>query len=208
LGVVAGYVVWQRRKPTLKSGSVVVSTMKVRQVTRLSSKAQLVAVEVQGRTLLLGTTDVSITHLGWLEDVTLHSDLDGQFADGEGSPESTRGVASSPTTRGTPLDNVAARRALPTDEPRERRVEDASNGPSRFRELLADAIGIVPKRGAKKTKAAPVDELVAATRDRYIGSGPGNGRPPQRQGPISAANLIDVEGQAKGLVARLNRSDV
>jgi flagellar biogenesis protein FliO len=181
--------------------------MKVRQVTRLSAKAQLVAVEVQGRTLLLGATDVSITHLGWLDEEPGDADFNGDASDGELPREPTRGTPVTTSARGLPTRSVASRRAAMGAVEAEASQHESGQGTSRFRELLADAMGIAPKR-TKKHPTAPADEVAAATRDRYVGSQATGARPVRQQEPASSTNLVDVEGQAKGLVARLNRPQV
>ncbi|MGC4064331.1 MAG: flagellar biosynthetic protein FliO [Polyangiaceae bacterium] len=208
LGAVAGYVLWRRRRLSPRPTQASVTAMRIRQVTRLSAKAQLVAVEVQGRTLLLGATDVSITNLGWLDEDPGVAGFDGDSADGELPRESPRGAAVVSSRQGQPTRNLATRHTSAGDFEGESSKRESGQGTSRFRELLADAMGIAPKRGAKKQPSAPVDEVAAATQDRYVGSSAAGANQARDREPASPSNLVDVEGQAKGLVARLNRPKV
>jgi flagellar biogenesis protein FliO len=183
--------------------------MKVVAATRLSAKAQIVAVQIQGRTLLVGATDNQVTHLGWLDtdDVDREGFDDGAPTDAS-EPEAPRGTQ-------------ATNRALGPGEEREsaagvtRSARSASDSKaSRFRELLADAIGIPPKRNPAAIRSgqvarvakAPVDELVEAAEDRYVGSDVRRLQTQRMRRELTHTSaMLDIEGQAQGLVARLNR---
>lgn len=192
-----GFAVYKRRGLTRKPKLAGVSSMRIVSMTRLSAKAQVVALEVQGRTLLLGATDTQITRLGWLDEEAEQGD----FATDDGDPDNPKDrfeVHSPPThTAARKPPNFAIDRA-----------KMSPSKPSRFRELLADAIGLGPKGNSVKSRVepAPVDELVAAAEDRYVGREPQRIQTQRmRRESTQTAALINVEGQAKGLVARLNR---
>lgn len=209
-----GFLLWKRRD-TKGTSAGSVSKMKILSVTRLSTKAQIVAVEIQGRTLLVGATDTTVTRLGWLEDPEPSIEEAPEDEDDDG-PSTNYGR---PQTRGQGLaaaSRPAARaeavaRPVPAKAKAAPRATSQSSGPSRFRELLADAIGIEPRVNPRKpqedTRAA-VDEIAATTRDRYVGRTESrqNTQKITRSLPRTTA-LIDVEGQAKGLLARLNRPE-
>lgn len=195
-----GVALYKRRRVSGRVITANVSTMRISAVTRISPKAQIVAVEVQGRVLLLGATDTHITRLGWLDDVTGNDTVE----DEDESEDEVR------------VADVVSPTKLPA---RRERVAHLSNAKSttgsaplrkssRFRELLADAIGLTPQTGSAPPPvvSAPVDELVAGAEDRYVGRDAQSIHTQRiRRESTNTAALIDVEGQAKGLVARLNR---
>lgn len=205
----AGFAVWKRKRVRQAQPAVVPSRIQITSVTKLSPKAQLMVATVNGRSMLLGVTDATVTRITWLDGA---DDEDEDAEDDEQSVGKRVSARENQATRGEgdiyPNRFAASRSA--DAEPRKAlpvlaKGTKSRKQPSRFREVLADAIGLgsnvtSPARLAK----APVDELVAATSDRYVG---GDTRTAARQAPRGVANgpLIDVEGQAAGLVARLNR---
>ena len=201
-----GFAWWKRRSGSRRVPTTNVSTMRISAVTRLSSRAQVVALEVQGRTLLIGATDTSITRLGWLDElpeVDLDEEEDERGFRTEKSPARTTLARTSSVKSPVHAERVSSLSKAPIIK-----VETAARKPSRFRELLADAIGIQPKGNSTKhtIASAPVDELVAAAEDRYVGHDTGLTHTQRmRRESTNTTALIDIEGQAKGLVARLNR---
>ncbi len=205
----AGFAVWKRRQTRLSSPIAAASQVRISGVTKLSPKAQLIVATVNGRSMLLGVTDASINRLMW---------LDGSDDDGADDDQPSFGRDSSgdePPLQGPgdlyPNQSVSRR---PASANRGKAPVSAAKSaqtrrqPSKFRELLADAIGLTPKAAplVEVTQKAPVDDLVAATADRYVGRDTrrmNTARLGQRTAP--SGPLIDVEGQAAGLVARLNR---
>jgi flagellar biogenesis protein FliO len=180
--------------------------MRILSVTRLSSKAQVVALEVQGRTLLIGATETQITRLGWLDDansgeVDVEDDErdDAPVSVDERSTQSRTNICHEPLLQAKKLVNANESRA---------KTKAKVKKTSRFRELLADAIGLVPASSIAKSEvnSAPVDELVSAAEDRYLGNYSQRTQTQRmRRESNQTSALIDIEGQAKGLVARLNR---
>lgn len=206
----AGFAVWKRRQTRRSSPIAAASQIKISGVTKISPKAQLIVATVNGRSMLLGVTDASINRLMWLDGSDdAGADDDRPSADRDSSddepvlqgagdlyPNQTSSRRPASATRGK-VPVLAAKNAQNRRQP------------SRFRELLADAIGLTPRAAplVEVTPKAPVDDLVAGTADRYVGRDTrrmNTARLGQRTAP--AGSLIDVEGQAAGLVARLNRS--
>lgn len=200
---VGGWAIYRRRSSLAGAPVPTITKMRVTAATRLSSKAQIVAIQVQGRTLLVGVTDAQITRLGWLDD----DDLAPELTEDDAFPEAPAPVV--PNRSQSPSRQLSQRetRGQQPAEKREGGVVLRAKT-SRFREVLADAIGLPPKRIAAEPRVprAPVDELVDAAEDRYVGR---DARQTQtdlvRREPTRKSAMIDVEGQAQGLVARLNR---
>lgn len=209
----SGLALWKRRRTSRPKSNAPPSQIQITGVARLSSRAQLMVATVNGKSMLLGVTDANITRLMWLESPN------GEGKGGRRAPESSRAASEDPASldlypnqlsRQARLAAVRHRAAAarpsalatpspsPTAKPRQT---------SRFREILADAIGLEPKVSPVSPLAkAPVDELTAHTEDRFIATN--TIRLPtaqQTQRMNAASSLIDVEGQAAGLVARLNR---
>jgi len=219
LAGLGGFLIWKRRKMHASATPAAVSKMRILAVTRLSSKAQIVAVEIQGRTLLVGSTDSNVTRLGWLDEPGPALDEDDEDEPAErptyGRPKPfAQGKPATTQRLDRPLahaqNGTAKAKATASSVARPTKPMKAKK-PSRFRELLADAIGLEPRRTTVNLTAdvAPVDELVAATEDRYVGrEAPRANTQRIRRDANNSTALIDVEGQAKGLVARLNRSSI
>ncbi|MET0790637.1 MAG: flagellar biosynthetic protein FliO [Polyangiaceae bacterium] len=155
--------------------------------TKLGGRAQLVLAEVDGRRILLGVTDSSVRKLGWLEEV--------QSAEAEDFA-----LAPRPRLVAAGVD-LAARpaRAAAEYEP-----EPAAAPKRSFRDLLASAVGNIGHRPEDDSVALT---LAAETKDTFTRSTP-------RSAPLAAERrpdarktgnpqMIDLEGQAKGLLARL-----
>ena len=163
--------------------------------TKLGGRAQLVLAEVEGRKILLGVTDSSVRKLGWLE-------ADAQTAEEE---EFALGPRPRLVAAGVNLAGRASRAAL--EEEPEADLDVAPAVPKRsFRDLLASAVGNIGNRPDHDSAALT---LAAETQDTFTRSAP---RPAQdtqarRAEPARRAatgpQMIDLEGQAKGLLARL-----
>jgi flagellar biogenesis protein FliO len=201
-----GYAVYKRRNITKSAKIANVSAMRILSVTRLSPKAQVVALEVQGRTLLVGATETQITRLGWLDN-TNSDDVDVEDDERDDAPTSVEERSPQLRTNLRHETNGSIKKVVDGNESRAKTKAQVKKT-SRFRELLADAIGLVPASSIVKSdlNKAPVDELVHAAEDRYLGN---HSQSTQTQRMRRESNqtsaLIDIEGQAKGLVARLNR---
>jgi flagellar biogenesis protein FliO len=152
--------------------------LRVLGMTKLGGRAQLVLAEVAGRKILLGVTDASVNKLGWLE-----SD------DEDEAPQ----IAVRPRVLAGP--ERAPRIVAPEPTPPPKRS---------FRDLLASAVGNL---GRPDDDSAAVT-IAAETRDTFTRSTPRANEPrasePRRVEPRKAGpQMLDVEGQAKGLLARL-----
>jgi flagellar biogenesis protein FliO len=204
-----GFAVWKRKQARRSSPIVSASQIKIAGVTKLSPKAQLIVATVNGRSMLLGVTDASINRLMWL-DGSGDEDTDD---DRPSSDRDSTGYFEAPENVGQVYpNNSMARRTTGANQGRDPTLtaknSQARRRPGKFRELLADAIGLTPRVAlAVEVSKAPVDELLARAEDRYVGRDTrrmNTARLGQRTAPT--APLIDIEGQAAGLVARLNRS--
>jgi len=192
-----GYALYRRRRGVkLPHTRQVLGELSVVAATRVGPKSQVVLVRVGTRHLLVGATDSSVNSLGWLEDApSSHSsgehdrlNPDQELLDDDLGPldDGSSTGSSRPNSHSTPRART-----------------------SRFREVLADAIGLgVPARPepARRTspKLTPAELLAERTTDRFTRttSAPSTGR---RRPTVSEVSLLDVEGQARGLVSRLER---
>ncbi len=149
--------------------------------TKLGGRAQLVLAEVNGRKILLGVTDNSVRKLGW---------MDAEQAEEEELPA---GRASALGGRG-----CGSRRSFAAHAGRTR----AGSGQA----LLSGSTGV--RRG--EPRSPPDDDsaaliLAAETQDTFTRGAPRTGEPRRPEAARKNGNpqMIDLEGQAKGLLARL-----
>ena len=142
--------------------------------TKIGGRAQLVLAEVAGRKILLGVTDASVNKLGWLES-------DDQEEDAPQIAVRPRVLAG--------LER-AARVVTPEPAPPPKRS---------FRDLLASAVGNI---GRPDDDSAAVS-IAAETRDTFTRSTPRASEPRRVESRKAGPQMLDVEGQAKGLLARL-----
>jgi flagellar biogenesis protein FliO len=151
--------------------------------TKLAGRAQLVLAEVNGRQILLGVTDSSVKKLGW---------LDAEPAEQQELVPSARPRL---VTAGVDLAGQTAWVAAPPA---------AAPAPVKrsFRDLLASA---VDNLGARPEADSAALTLAAETEDTFTRSTPRAAEPRRAQAPLKNGNpqMIDLEGQAKGLLARL-----
>lgn len=178
---VLGGTAWYLRSKKNKAPQGRLAQLRVVGATKLGGRAQLVLAEVNGRQILLGVTDASVRKLGW---------LDSETAEEEGlSPARPRLVPA-----GVDLSGRAPRTA-----------PEAAAAPvakRTFRDLLASAVGNLGNRPDDDSAALT---LAAETQDTFTRSAP---RPADKLRPEAARSsegpqMIDLEGQAKGLLARL-----
>jgi len=154
--------------------------------TKLGGKAQLVLAEVDGRRILLGVTDSSVQKLGWIE----------VSAEQQQEEEEELAPAVRPRLVGTGLPVSTRGQRLPDPPP------VAAPAKRSFRDLLASAVGNLGNRPEDDSAALAI---ATETVDTFTRSTP-RAREPHRTEPgRRAANpqMIDLEGQAKGLLARL-----
>jgi flagellar biogenesis protein FliO len=148
--------------------------------TKLGGRAQLVLCEVDGRKILLGVTDSSVRKLGWLEANAVEEEL---------------APLAPPRLVPAGLD-LAGRKAQSPVEPA------APAAPKRsFRDLLASAVGNL---GRPDDDSAALT-IAAETYDTFTRSAPraSEARRVEPARKNSNPQMIDLEGQAQGLLARL-----
>jgi flagellar biogenesis protein FliO len=178
VSVLGGTALYLRSKKH-KAPKARLAQLRVVGSTKLGGRAQLVLAEVDGRKILLGVTDNSVRKLGW---------MDADPAEEEELVPSAR-----PRLVAAGVDLAA----------RSPRIEPAPTPAKRsFRDLLTSAVGNLGNRPDDDSAALT---LAAETQDTFTRSTP---RAPERrsaEAPRRNGNpqMIDLEGQAKGLLARL-----
>ncbi len=200
VGLVAGLGVFAvlRRKRQQGVAKATRADLELVSAARVGNKAQVVVVSVGGRKLLLGVTETEISRLAWLDaDVTAEEpEQSDAFEFG------AEAQAPAPVTVASVLDDgprnapapapAAAARARPAPAPARSKVANAP--PKRFRDALLGALG-------QRATSEPVDAAVTiaeSTRDVVTRAGPPVATP-------AAVSMVDVEGQARGLVMRLQK---
>jgi hypothetical protein len=155
--------------------------------TKLGGKAQLVLAEVDGRRILLGVTDSSVQKLGWLE------------AEAQTAEEEEFALGPRPRLVAAGVD-LAARAPRVVAEPEPEPMPAKRS----FRDVLASAVGNIGNRPDDDSIALT---LAAETKDTFTRGTPyaAERRPVELSPARRAGNpqMIDLEGQAKGLLARL-----
>jgi flagellar biogenesis protein FliO len=149
--------------------------------TKLGGRANLVLAEVGGRKILLGVTDNSVRKLGWLEP--------------EAEDEELLAQAARPRLVAAGVD-LAARPARVPAEP-------AQAAPKRsFRDFLVSAVGNIGGPAADDSAASI---LAAETQDTFTRAAPRSTEVRRAEPARKPGNpqMLDVEGQARGLLARL-----
>jgi hypothetical protein len=176
LGGTALYLRSRKNKPVKAR----LAQLRVLGSTKLGGRASLVLAEVAGRKILLGVTDNSVRKLGWLE--------------AEAEEDELFTSAARPRLVAAGVD-LAARPARVA-------VEPMPVAPKRsFRDFLASAVGNIGGPAADDSAAST---LAAETQDTFTRSAPRatearRAEPARKAGP----QMLDVEGQARGLLARL-----
>ncbi|MGE5787528.1 MAG: flagellar biosynthetic protein FliO, partial [Myxococcales bacterium] len=177
------------------------SKIQVGSVVKITPKTQLAIVTVNGRSMLLGTTDVAVTRLMWLDENEtddIHSDdADSPLVPGERIDPNEMFSTASPM-------GVVQRAALKTPQSATPawKTGNAKSG-SKFREILSDVIGGTAPD--KSRGISPAEVLAATTVDRYQSREERHGATPVRK-HVANTVMVDCEGQAAGLIARLNRT--
>jgi flagellar biogenesis protein FliO len=172
-GVLGGAALYFRQKKS-KPARKSTAGLRVLSSTRVGHRAELVLAEVGGRKILLGVTESAVRKLGWIDS----------------DEQENEAAVTAQRPRLVPQSAFSGGRMQSDPEPVER---PAGIGRS-FREVLKDAMGGFAKPAADDSAAL---ELAAQTRDTFSRSQP---RPAtERRGPV----MVDVEGQAQGLLARL-----
>ena len=180
-GLLGGTALYLRHK---KNKAPIARQTQLRVVgsTKLGGRAQLVLAEVEGRRILLGVTDASVQKLGWLEP---NSELEEEPA-----------ASLAPRMVRAGVDLAGRVRAAAEPEPPAKR---------NFRDLLASAVGNIGRAGDDEEDDSAAATLAAETHDTFTRS-PARASEARRPEPLrraGAPQMIDLEGQAKGLLARL-----
>ena len=171
-----GFVVWRKTRKAHPNTSPTKTHVRVVGGTLVGPKARAVVAEVGGRLILLGVTEQSVRKLAWLDSAD-EIEMDDE-------PAADR------RARKIPLD-VEPQRSTPPRGIESRRRSTPQR--SKFSEVLRDAVGI---KASTDNDSAIV--LAENTHDRVSLSG-------ARRHARDDSALIDIEGQAAGLVSRLNK---
>ncbi|HEY2407722.1 MAG TPA: flagellar biosynthetic protein FliO [Polyangiaceae bacterium] len=177
LGVAAllGGLAFYLRSAKPKARRAVVANLRVLSSTKLGARASLVIVDVSGQKLMLGVTDASVNKLGWLDAPEAEDDAEDHL------PE--------------PRALVRPRLVTPSAQVAIQEKADGPGAGRSFRTLLKSALG-----GRDKAADSAAVAIAAQTRDTFTRSG---ARPLARATSSSRGVMVDVEGQARGLLARL-----
>lgn len=196
LGGAAVYIRRQRRVVV----RAVRSELTVLTSTRVGPKAQVVAVSVSGRKLLLGVTDSHVSSLGWLD-----SEPEGDAVAPDDELPAEAPAAASRAALEPPRGTVEASSAAAARITRALRTAQQADTtpPRRFRDALRGALGKADARGSQD----PAVLLASATEDVVSTRGVRADEPgPSRvAAPAGAPDMVDIEGQARGLVLRLQK---
>jgi flagellar biogenesis protein FliO len=173
----AGYFFWRRSRKVTDMIPVKHSHIRVLSGTPIGPKARAVVAEFGGRLILLGVTEHSVRRLAWLDSAI------------DEAPEHTLDASTLPA--GDAFRATSARTKARTVTAK----TTATSRPhaSTFSEVLRDAVGMKPKQIDD-----PALVLAESTHDRL------NLQTSNKQAS-GESEYMNVEGQAAGLIARLNR---
>ncbi len=149
---------------------------------RVGSKAEVVVISVGGRKLLLGVTESEVSRLAWLDGDANDGALDPEV---EAQEESAAFVSPVVTTR--------VQTAAPS--------YDRSGGARGFRETLLGALG----QKAQPARAESAASTIAENTQDVVTRSPRSQAREPIAAPAGAPDMIDIEGQARGLVLRLQK---
>lgn len=197
----SGFALWKSAKRRSLLPPIAGSRIQVGSVVKITPKTQLAIVTVNGRSMLLGTTDVTVTRLMWLDENEPH-DISSDDADSPSIPGDRIDPNEMFSTAGSR--GVAQRARLKTAQAATPawKSGNAKSG-SKFREILSDVIGgNAPDKGRG---ISPAEALAATTVDRFQVRDERQGPTPVRK-HVANTVMVDCEGQAAGLIARLNRT--
>lgn len=176
LGSLGGAVIYFRRKGRVQGKApAAAQRLSVVSSTRIGPKAHAVVIAVAGRQMLLGVTDSSVKRLAFIDELTEEEEERDRERTRDRDP--VRRAATQARERGA---GIGVRTVTP--EPTK---------PGSFSDILKTAFG---KRSAPvETDAASI--LAAETQDTVAGK-------PVASNPANV-RMLDVEGQAQGLIRRL-----
>lgn len=173
----AGYFLWRRSRKVTDTVPVKHAHIRVLSGTPIGPKARAVVAEFGGRLILLGVTEHSVRRLAWLDSAI------------DEAPERTQGTSMSPAG-----DAVrAASGRTKTGTVTARNSASTRHHTSKFSDVLRDAVGIKPKQ-----MEDPALVLAESTHDRLT-------LQTSHHDASGESEYMNVEGQAAGLIARLNR---
>jgi flagellar biogenesis protein FliO len=145
--------------------------------TRIGPKAHAVVISVAGRQMLLGVTDSSVKRLAFIDEIEEDQTERGR------EREPARRVASQVATRGAA---IAVHNVTPSAAPAQAKAGS-------FADVLKTAFG---RRPAPAPEMDAASILAAETQDN-VGGKPVSGN-------AASVRMLDVEGQAQGLIRRLS----
>ncbi|RYZ09506.1 MAG: hypothetical protein EOO73_04205 [Myxococcales bacterium] len=175
LGSLGGAVFYFRRKGRVQAKAPSAKRLSVVSSTRIGPKAHAVVISVAGRQMLLGVTDSSVKRLAFIDELSEEEEERDRERGRERDP--VRRAAEQARERGA---GIGVRTVTP---------ETAKAGS--FSDILKTAFG-------KRSTPAPTDAasiLAAETHDTVGGK-------PVAVSP-APVRMLDVEGQAQGLIRRL-----
>lgn len=183
-----GAALLQRRRKKLVARSTG-SDLQVVSAARVGNKAEVVVLSVGGRKLLLGVTEAEVTRLAWLDH-----ELDGAEAD------ASEPMAMPSATRALPSTALATRTAAPTPTQTQTLTTTAIPEPTRrFRDVLLGALTQAKQKAAPPPATDVALSIVEGTADVVTRQGA------RVAAPAGAPEMVDIEGQARGLVLRLQK---
>lgn len=180
----AAYMMKRRRKIVVRGAS---SELSVVTAAKVGPKADVVIVNVGGRRLLLGVTEAQVSRLCWLEGDPDSEDASDFVPGGLGDAAPTTDAPS----RGPAVSRAAMvpHRTAPVPAP--------ARG---FKDALLGALGRAPAR------EDPAVAIAAATEDVVVrSSSTASAAAARVAAPAGAPEMVDIEGQAKGLLLRLQK---
>jgi len=173
----AGYFLWRRSRKVTDTVPVKHPHIRVLSGTPIGPKARAVVAEFGGRLILLGVTEHSVRRLAWLDSAI------------EEAPEHTKDVPTHPAGDAFRAPSGQAKTGTVTA----RTTTSTRHHTSKFSEVLRDAVGMKPKH-----MEDPALVLAESTHDRLT-------LQTSSLEALGESDYMDVEGQAAGLIARLNR---
>lgn len=203
----ASFALWKGAKRRKLLPAITSSAIQVGSVVKVTPKAHLAIVTVNGRSMLLGATDAAVTRLMWLDEVATEDEGN---EDTEPPLGIGLGVDASNTVTNAGQASIGQRAEL---KPRRTATLAAGAGTgnvtvgSKFRDILSDVIGIESRTKPNAGKGpSPAEVLAATTVDRFRPRNAQHEALPGIARSIGKPPMIDCEGQAAGLIARLNRT--
>ena len=172
----AGYFLWRRSHKVTDAVPVKYPHIRVLSGTPIGPKARAVVAEFGGRLILLGVTEHSVRRLAWLDSAI-------EVAPDHAKDALVPPADASPAPGGQTKTGPATARSKTT----------IHHHTSKFSDVLRDAVGIKPKQ-----MEDPALVLAESTHDRLT-------LQTSSVETLGESAYMNVEGQAAGLIARLNR---